>query len=132
MSQERGKRGRVPRVSCMHSVCWWLLLACSGYLCAMRTRSGRAVGVHFAIRVDVLCERRRGGGDGHALRYVHGQFLHAFCSPLGNVEATGGGAGAGAFIRASGVGVLTGREGGRRAADTHSGMFFLRVKLIVR
>jgi hypothetical protein len=45
---------------------------------------------------------------------------------LGNVEATGGGAGAGAFIRAFGISVS---EGGRRGGFWH---VFLRVQLIIR
>jgi hypothetical protein len=70
-----GRGGGVPRVSCMHSVCWRLLLACLGYLCAMRTRSGRAVGIHFAIRVDVLCER---GGEAEATGMHSGMFTANF------------------------------------------------------
>ena len=49
----------MPRVSCMHSLCWRLF--------------GWSY-IHFAIRVNILCERRR-GGDGHALRRVHGPFF---------------------------------------------------------
>jgi hypothetical protein len=118
-----GRGGGVPRVSCMHSVCWRLLLACSGCLCAMRTRSGRAVGVHFAIRVDILCERRR-GGDGHALRRVHGPFFMRsvrrwVTSRLQEVAQVLG--------RLSGHPGSVFRVGGKEegeAADTHSGMSF--------